>query len=261
MYESSTTLGQKIRKYRKAMGLTMKELGEKLDLSEQAISQYERDKREPNIFVLKEISRVLQVSISDLICEADFDNDFKNSLIKERINVMKNLNIDEVEKIENLISSRNPFLLNFDIITIFKAYRELIPNNITIEDFMSMSTLISENMISVFKLFLSKYNQNNHLNKIERYTVEYNDFLDVLRKDFKDIDMSKELYFNIFSSQEKTTHLINNYYAIIATEKANFLKNKEKESNITPLPKREKQIWEEEGKEYLMPKASHDKEG
>lgn len=35
----------------------------------------------------------------------------------------------------------------------------------------------------------------------------------------------------------------------------------QKESNITQLPKREKQIWEEPGKEYLMPKASHDKKG
>lgn len=34
-----------------------------------------------------------------------------------------------------------------------------------------------------------------------------------------------------------------------------------KESNITPLPKKEKQIWEEPGKEYLMPIASHDKDG
>lgn len=35
----------------------------------------------------------------------------------------------------------------------------------------------------------------------------------------------------------------------------------QKENNVTTLPKREKQIWEEPGKEYLMPKASHDKEG
>ncbi|EGT5619935.1 hypothetical protein BUL45_12800, partial [Clostridium perfringens] len=31
-----------------------------------------------------------------------------------------------------------------------------------------------------------------------------------------------------------------------------------KENNITPLPKKEKQIWEEPGKEYLMPIACHD---
>lgn len=31
----------------------------------------------------------------------------------------------------------------------------------------------------------------------------------------------------------------------------------QKESNITPLPKKEKQLWEEEGKEHLMPIACH----
>lgn len=229
MSESSTTLGQKIRKYRKTKGLTMKELGEKLDLSEQAISQYERDKREPNIFVLKEISRVLQVSISDLLYEEDLDPTFKNSLIKERINVMTNLDINEIENLENLISSRNPFLVNFDIITIFKAYKEFIPNNITIEDFISMSTLISENMISVFKFFLSKYNQDNRFNKIERYTAEYNNFLNWLKEDFGNIDISKELYFDEFSSNKKTTHLIHNYYGIIDAEKSEFFKKKKKE--------------------------------
>lgn len=36
---------------------------------------------------------------------------------------------------------------------------------------------------------------------------------------------------------------------------------KENDSKVVEIPKREKQIWEEPGKEYLMPKASHDKEG
>lgn len=36
---------------------------------------------------------------------------------------------------------------------------------------------------------------------------------------------------------------------------------KENNSKVVEMPKREKQIWEEPGKEYLMPKASHDKEG
>lgn len=35
----------------------------------------------------------------------------------------------------------------------------------------------------------------------------------------------------------------------------------QKENNVTVLPKKEKQIWEEPGKEYLMPQASHDMEG
>ena len=36
---------------------------------------------------------------------------------------------------------------------------------------------------------------------------------------------------------------------------------KENDSKVVEIPKREKQIWEEPGKEYLMPIASHDKEG
>ncbi|WP_419867548.1 helix-turn-helix domain-containing protein [Clostridium perfringens] len=32
----------------------------------------------------------------------------------------------------------------------------------------------------------------------------------------------------------------------------------QKDNNVTTLPKREKQIWEEPGKEYLMPIACHD---
>lgn len=32
----------------------------------------------------------------------------------------------------------------------------------------------------------------------------------------------------------------------------------QKENNVTALPKKEKQIWEEPGKEYLMPIACHD---
>lgn len=32
-------------------------------------------------------------------------------------------------------------------------------------------------------------------------------------------------------------------------------------NNIIELPKKKKEIWEEEGKKYLMPKASHDMDG
>ena len=36
---------------------------------------------------------------------------------------------------------------------------------------------------------------------------------------------------------------------------------KEEDNKIIEVPKKEKQIWEKPGKEYLMPKASHDKDG
>lgn len=227
MNENKDTLGKRIRKYRKAAGMTMKELALKLDLSEQAISQYERDKREPNILILKDISRVLKINITDLLI-LDTDPLFGDALIKERTGIMANLNIREIENLENLLNTRNPLLLNFELLSTFKGYRELIPDNITIEDYSAMATLISENILSVFKIFISKYNQPTRLNKLEKYTNEYNDFINWLKEDYKDTDISNKAFFD--KSTNNDIHLINNYYDIIHGVKSNFLNKKNTES-------------------------------
>lgn len=223
MSENKDTLGKRIRKYRKASGMTMKELALKLDLSEQAISQYERDKREPNILMLKDISRVLKINITDLLI-LDSDPLLEDLLIKERTGIIANLNIREIENLENLLITRNPLLLNFELLSTFKAYRELIPNNISIEDYSAMATLISENILSVFKIFISKYNQPTRLSKLEKYTNEYNDFINWLKEDFKDTDISNKPYFDNFT--KKDVHLIHNYYDIAHQIRTDFLNKK-----------------------------------
>lgn len=55
--------GKLIRSYRKKKGLTMKELGYKVGVSEQAISQYERSLRTPNTVTLQKICRHLSLPI------------------------------------------------------------------------------------------------------------------------------------------------------------------------------------------------------
>ncbi|WP_300348121.1 helix-turn-helix transcriptional regulator [Clostridium sp.] len=60
-----TTLGKKIRDLRKANNMTMKELAEKLNLTEQAISQYERNIRIPNFEILKQIFSIFNKSVYD----------------------------------------------------------------------------------------------------------------------------------------------------------------------------------------------------
>lgn len=215
MVEKKETLGKKIRKYRKISGMTMKELGMKLDLSEQAISQYERDKRKPNILILKEIARIFNITLEDLLND-DFENldrNFVDSLIRERTGIIANLNVTEVENLENILNLRNPLLVNFEILNYFKAYRELIPDEITIEDYFSLATLFSENMISAIKLFLSKYNQTSRLDKLDKYSDEFNDFLSWLKEDFSDNKFANEKYFDHFSKQDK--HLIMNYYDVV----------------------------------------------
>lgn len=80
----SIETGIKIRNIRKQCKLSAKELANKIGLkSAQAILQYERGEREPNIDTLKSIASALQVSINDLIEFEDFiKKDFKDTFNK-----------------------------------------------------------------------------------------------------------------------------------------------------------------------------------
>lgn len=69
-------LGQQIRKLRKEQGLTMKQLAELTGVTEQAISQYERDIRTPKRDIIHEIAKALKVDVLDL-----YPKDFFRALL------------------------------------------------------------------------------------------------------------------------------------------------------------------------------------
>ena len=60
-------LGDNIRKYRKAKGLRLKELGKLVHYAENTVSQWERNLREPNLEALTKLSEVLEVPINALL--------------------------------------------------------------------------------------------------------------------------------------------------------------------------------------------------
>lgn len=60
-------VGKNIKKIRKEKNLTQEELAECLHCTRQTISNYENGKSEPNIELLIEIARVLEVEVNDLI--------------------------------------------------------------------------------------------------------------------------------------------------------------------------------------------------
>lgn len=57
----------KLRDIRKASGMTMKELGERVGVTESAIGNYETGKREPNYEMLLRISEELGCQVSDIM--------------------------------------------------------------------------------------------------------------------------------------------------------------------------------------------------
>lgn len=56
-----------LKEKRKALSLSQNEIGKKLNLTSQAIANYENGKRLPSILIVKEYSDILQVSIEEFI--------------------------------------------------------------------------------------------------------------------------------------------------------------------------------------------------
>jgi transcriptional regulator with XRE-family HTH domain len=65
------TIAQKIKLARKSVGLSQKELGEKLDLSDKAVSTYEVGRAVPSLETLREISKLTYKPLAYFMEEAD----------------------------------------------------------------------------------------------------------------------------------------------------------------------------------------------
>ena len=67
MKMNQSKMGKLIKKIRKEKGLTQAELADKLNLSCKTISKWECGNGCPDISVLKELSEILDISISELL--------------------------------------------------------------------------------------------------------------------------------------------------------------------------------------------------
>ena len=105
---SFLNVGENIRKIRKSQKLTLKELGKRINLSEQAIGQYERGNRRPSIETLIEIANALDVSPLVLIGEnKDIFLDFMQGLeAEDKENVMDEMYDNDFKRISNFLNTK-----------------------------------------------------------------------------------------------------------------------------------------------------------
>lgn len=92
----------RIKSLRKKAGLTQKELGKLITVSQQAIHQYENSESEPDISTLKKMSEIFQVSI-DTIVKNDYIFEFQENIANPPAN--NKINIETynlIYKYENL---------------------------------------------------------------------------------------------------------------------------------------------------------------
>lgn len=60
-------VGKNIKKFRENKKLTQDELAEKLNVTRQAVSNWETEKTQPDIDTLQKIAQILEVSVEELI--------------------------------------------------------------------------------------------------------------------------------------------------------------------------------------------------
>lgn len=79
------TIGEQIKNYRKAAGLTQKKLGELSSTSERTIQQYESGKRQPRIEQLQKIADTLNVPVSSLLGTVQHSKTFWTAYLDEKL--------------------------------------------------------------------------------------------------------------------------------------------------------------------------------
>lgn len=66
-----STLGQRIKEFRKNRNMTQEELATALNTSKTAISRYESDKREPSLDIIERIASILNVDVGEILLDLD----------------------------------------------------------------------------------------------------------------------------------------------------------------------------------------------
>ena len=59
--------GRLIAERRKSLNMTQNELAEKLNISAKAVSKWERAKNFPNIDMLQDLAKILEIQVADLL--------------------------------------------------------------------------------------------------------------------------------------------------------------------------------------------------
>lgn len=98
-------LSKNIRTIRKQKGLTIKDVAKIVGVSEQAISQYERGIREPNLSTIDKIAEALEVTRLDLLETTYKVNNTRVSITEEHIN--DSIKSQEMRTIKNLLDDMN----------------------------------------------------------------------------------------------------------------------------------------------------------
>ena len=108
-------VGSCIKELRKKSNITQKELGEKLNVPDKAVSKWERGLSFPDITIINDLAKVFNITATEILNSKLDNNDKPKEENKEEIKKRVNEAINKYKKIEE----KSLFLLFYTIFLVF----------------------------------------------------------------------------------------------------------------------------------------------
>lgn len=104
------TVGKKIQKYRKILGLSQEELGQKLLVSRQTISLWEKEQTVPTIDNLIRLSDIFEISIDEILNSEDKEQNEKIQSNESYRFIFSNQELNEIYRLQRRRIYKNPLI-------------------------------------------------------------------------------------------------------------------------------------------------------
>ena len=221
-------IGKFIQELRKEKNMTQKDLAEKLNVSINAVSKWERGICLMDVSIMKPLSQLLKISIAELINGERNGNDdinLKTSDAIEKTLKYSNKKIKKIKKNSKLIVIS--IIIGLLLVGYF-GYKAFL---ITVFDPLKYR---DEETTKIYNQFLEALNNQDKMT-IEHYKISEEDYLDVglkIRNDFKDyqedifLDGNTIVYYQLDDNNErKSTFEIGaekNYISLF-TKSSNYI--------------------------------------
>ncbi|MBR3588115.1 MAG: helix-turn-helix transcriptional regulator [Clostridia bacterium] len=163
-------IGQQIAVLRKAKGITQSELGERIGVSFQAVSKWERGETLPDITILPDLAKILETTIDFILIGSEKIVEYKGKFtitdVKKGLNCLKNAG--EYLGTENIIYRAAIKGVNSDLNT---DIEEAFTNDYVFEAFLAEA--IIQNLISGLYVDISDVKNNFKHEHFKNIVVDY----------------------------------------------------------------------------------------
>ena len=227
-------IGNFIAQLRKEQKLTQKDLASQLGITDRAISKWERGLCCPDISLLDDLSKILNVSVLELLKGRKLDKDEKLNN-KDLIETMSFVETNGKEKVKNYINKLS--IIVIAIIFIFLLYNNIksvyLINKTYTTEWTGESNKLFNGTLDNIELILNnqgKYSDEDY-EKIVKYINDIKYFIDI-ENDKKLFEKDKYNYQDILKESITTIYEVfgfdfpnNNIYETIIKYDVNKIKN------------------------------------